>query len=52
MSKNLSRPVSRNTVITAVTMAIGGKGFKMAYFLHNAGTAHGAPPIRTHICCT
>ena len=32
-----------NTVIIAVTLAIGGNGSKMAYFSHSAGTAHGAP---------
>ena len=35
--------VSGKTVVTAVTLAIGGNGSKMAYLLHSAGTAHGVP---------
>ena len=28
-----------NTVVTAVTLAIGGNGSKIAYFSHSVGTA-------------
>ena len=40
----LSKNLSRNTVATAVTLAIRGNGSQEAHFSHSAGTAHGAPP--------
>ena len=45
LSKNLSSPAHGNTVVTAVPLAIGENGSKIAYFSHSAGTAHGAPPM-------
>ena len=46
VSENLCIPVSGNTVVTAVTLAIGENGSKIVDFSHSAGTAHGAeqPP--------
>ena len=44
LSQNPSSPVYGNTVVTAVTLANGGNGSKIAYFAHSAGTAPGAPP--------
>ena len=38
-----------NTVVTAVTVAIGENGSEMAYFSHSAGTAHGAPRWRRRV---
>ena len=38
--------MSGNTVVTAVTLAIRENGSKIAYFLHSARTAHGAPPSK------
>jgi hypothetical protein len=35
MSKTLSNPACGTTVVTAVTLAIGGNGSKIAYFLHS-----------------
>ena len=32
-----------NTVVIAVTLAIGGKGCTIAYFSHSARTVHGVP---------
>ena len=46
-SKNLSSPAYGNTVVTAVSLAIGGNRFKIAYFSYSVGTAHGAPPYCT-----
>ena len=40
MSNNLGSPVYGNTVVTAVTLAIGENGSKIAYFSHSAGRAH------------
>ena len=37
-------------MVTAVTLALGGNGSKIAYFSHSAHTAHGAPSKRQ--CCT
>ena len=34
-----------NTVVVAVTLAMGGNRFKIAYFSHSPRTAHGAPPL-------
>ena len=47
MGKNLSSPAYGNTVGTAVTLAIGGNGCKMAYCSHSAGRTHGVPPLCT-----
>ena len=44
--KNLSSPVSGSTVVTAVTLAIGGNRSKIAYFSHSAGTARAQRTVR------
>ena len=48
-SKNLSSPAFGDTVVAAVTVAIGVNRSETAYFLHSTGTPHGATPLGAHL---
>ena len=44
LRKNLRSPVYGKPVVVAVTLAIGGNGFKMTYFSHSTRTVSGLIP--------